>query len=422
MVKPGGHIALILPLSAMLGGSDNPSARSWLKLRDLLAEKYNDIIILSIAQATAKASAFSADTDMAEVIIIARRLRSRERPKKLAYFVNLLERPADKLSAQETAKSVRQAIGELTKPRTHSQVYVGDKLVANALLEIVNPSEKWTNVRIANMELVQATTELARGRLLLPQRRNPVPIPMTRIGKIGRVGPMDRDIASGPQEPDRGPFTKHAGANSGTEWPFLWNRDSKSQTGMQVSPDSHGVIKPEKDEEAEDIWQRVSNLHISRECGFNSSPTCAVFTQRQSGGGRAWPNFRMKTPEIEKAACIWLNGTLGLANYWHISNRSQTARGGITVTAIADIPILDFSKLSAKQIGAAVKIYDDLCQKPMLPTNEAWRDPVRQELDRRLLTEVLGLDDTSVEQLAILRNQWCREPTVTGTKKTGPPD
>ena len=58
----------------------------------------------------------------------------------------------------------------------------------------------------------------------------------------------------------------------------------------------------------------------------------------------------------------------------------------------------------------------------MLPTNEAWRDPVRQELDRRLLTEVLGLDDEAVEQLAILRNQWCAEPTVTGTKKTGPPD
>ena len=29
-------------------------------------------------------------------------------------------------------------------------------------------------------------------------------------------------------------------------------------------------------------------------------------------------------------------------------------------------------------------------------------------------------DDTAVDQLAILRHQWCREPTVTGTKPTGP--
>ena len=108
MVKPGGHIALILPLSAMLGGSDSPSARSWLKLRGLLAEKFNDIVVVSIAQNKDIDSSFSADTDMAEVIVVARSLRDGERPKHLAYFVNLSERPADKLAAQETAKSIRK--------------------------------------------------------------------------------------------------------------------------------------------------------------------------------------------------------------------------------------------------------------------------------------------------------------------------
>ena len=58
----------------------------------------------------------------------------------------------------------------------------------------------------------------------------------------------------------------------------------------------------------------------------------------------------------------------------------------------------------------------------MLPANEAWRDAVRQELDQRLLIEVLGLDDKAVDQLGILRRQWCSEPTVTSTKKTAPPN
>ena len=123
---------------------------------------------------------------------------------------------------------------------------------------------------------------------------------------------------------------------------------------------------------------------------------------------------------MEKGACVWLNGTLGLINYWLNSNRSQTGRGGTTVTAIPNIPIVDFSRLSDNQISSMVQIYDDLCQETLLPTSEAYRDPVRQELDRRLLTEVLGLDNSAVEQLAILRHQWCREPTVTGTKTTGP--
>lgn len=189
---------------------------------------------------------------------------------------------------------------------------------------------------------------------------------------------------------------------------------------MEISPDSHGIIKPGEEEEAEKIWRRVSHLPISNECGFNSSPTCAVFTQRKSAGGRAWPNFQMETPEMEKATCVWLNGTLGLISYWINSNRSQTGRGGVTVKVIPNIPTLDVTKLDAGRLQAAVQIYDDLCQEKMLPANEAYRDPVRQELDLRLLTEVLGLGAAAAEQLAILRYQWCLEPTVTGTKSTGP--
>ena len=422
MVKAGGHIALILPLSSMLGGSDNPSARSWLKLRGLLAERYNEIIVVSIAQKRDVDASFSADTGIAEVIVIARRLVSRERPRRLAYFVNLAKRPGNKLTAQETAKAIKRVIARLTKPEQHSVIKIGNEQVGTVRLERVNPSEKWTTVRIANLDLLETVKGLSSGKLLLPQRGGAVPVPMTRMGRIGRVGPVHRDIASGPQEPDRGPFTKHPGANGGTEWPFLWNRDSKTQQSMEVSPDSHGITKPEADEEALEIWQRASHLHVSNEFRFNSNPTCAAFTQRVSLGGSSWPNFLMRTPEVEKSACVWLNGTLGLISFWINSNRTQSGRGRTTVRAIPDIPILDFFELSQEQIQAAASIYDDLCKKPMLPTNEAWRDLVRQELDRRLLTEVLGLDDSAVEQLAILRNQWCAEPTVTGTKKTGPPD
>ena len=422
MVKPGGNITLILPLSAMLGGSDSPSARSWLKLRGLLADKFNDIVVVSIAQNKDIDSSFSADTDMAEVIVVARSLRDGERPKRLAYFVNLSERPADKLAAQETAKAIRKTMARLARPGTHSDAAIGGDSIASVRLEKVSTSEKWTTVRIANTALVQVAEELARGKLLLPRRRDPVSIPMTRMVKIGRVGPLHRDIASGPREPDRGPFTKHDGADSGSEWPFLWNRDSKNQQGMAVSPDSHGIEKPGEEDAAQTIWQRASHLHISNECRFNSSPTCAVYTEQKSAGGRAWPNFRMQTPEMEKATCVWLNGTLGLITYWINSNRSQSGRGGTTVRAIPNISGLDVTKLDAERLQAAVQIYDDLCREPMLPANEAWRDPVRQELDRRLLTEVLGLDGEAVEQLATLRNQWCREPTVTGTKRTGPDD
>ena len=207
---------------------------------------------------------------------------------------------------------------------------------------------------------------------------------------------------------------------------MLWNHDKKEQnlqSKMLVKPDSHGQVRQNRDKAAEQMWNDfATQLHINRDFQFNANATSASLTKPPSLGGRAWPTLSMASETHEKAICVWLNSTIGLISYWKASNRAQNGRGGITVTAIPDIPVLDVTRLSATQLDAAVKIFDGLQEQTLLPANEAWRDTVRQELDRRLLNEVLGLDDKAVEQLDILRLQWCSEPTVTSTKKTGPPN
>ena len=412
MVKPGGHIALILPISALLGGSyDGRTVRSWQKLRQLLADGYNDIIILTIAQGENRDAAFSADTDIAEAMIVARRLAAGEQPARRAHFVNLAARPGNKLEAQETARAIGIARNRLTAPETATAITIGRTEVGTIRLEGVNPLDKWTTARIANIGLVRTARALARGSLYLPQRIDPVAIPMTRMGQAGRVGPVHRAILNA--------FSRQAGANSGAEYPMLWNQNSGKQVKMATEPDSAGTIKAGKEAESARVWAQSSRLHINMDFRFNANPTAAAFTERITAGGRAWPSLQMDTVEMEKATCAWLNGTLGMVGYWLASNRTTGGRGTTTVTAIPNIPTLDLRQLTAEGMQAAVQIYDDLCQEQMLPANEAYRDPVRQELDRRLLTEVLGLDGHAVEQLAILRNQWCMEPTVAGTKSTG---
>lgn len=58
----------------------------------------------------------------------------------------------------------------------------------------------------------------------------------------------------------------------------------------------------------------------------------------------------------------------------------------------------------------------------MLPFNEMVDDPVRQKLDRLLLSEVLGFgEDTHPEVhggLALLRKKLCAEPSIHGNKKS----
>lgn len=416
MVKPNGHIALILPISAMVGGSyDGKTVRSWQKFRRLLAEQYNDIMVVTIARPTTWESAFSADTHLAEVIVIARRLDADEEPESRACFINLKERPGNKLEAQETARAIRKAVAALVEPDTDIPILVGDSEVGFASLEAVHPLAKWTTTRIANVTLARRIKQLAKGELRLPQRLEPIAVPIARIGQIGRVGPVHRAILMA--------FDKQDGANVGTEWPMLWNHDKRGQhqqVQMLTPPDSSGRVKPGKEADAARIWEYASHLHINQEFQFNANPTAAGFTERRAAGGSTWPTLQMDTADLEKALCVWMNGSLGIMSYWMESNRMQNGRGRTTVSAIPNIPVLDVTKLDAGRLRAAVQIYDDLCRQPMLPANEAWHDPVRQELDRRLLADVLALDDAAVEQLAILRNQWCAEPTVSATKQTGP--
>ena len=202
---------------------------------------------------------------------------------------------------------------------------------------------------------------------------------------------------------------------------MLWSHDHKQQSRMLTNPDSHSEVRQSQEEAAEQTWNDyATHLHVCIDFRFNANATAAAFTERSSLGGRAWPTLKFSSQQHEKSACVWLNSTLGILNYWAMSNRTQNGRGSIILTAIPDLPVLDVTELSATQLDAAVQIFDDLQAETLLPANEAWRDPVRQELDRRLLTEALELDDKAVEQLDILRRQWCSEPTVTATKRTGP--
>ena len=56
-----------------------------------------------------------------------------------------------------------------------------------------------------------------------------------------------------------------------------------------------------------------------------------------------------------------------------------------------------------------------------MPANEAYRDETRKALDRAMLCDLLGLPESILEPLDVLRRQWCTEPTVHGGKSTRPP-
>ena len=90
------------------------------------------------------------------------------------------------------------------------------------------------------------------------------------------------------------------------------------------------------------------------------------------------------------------------------------------ITAIRSMPTLDVTKLKQAQLDMAEEIFEDMRTSQFLPANEAYRDSTRQELDYRVLVDMLGVPKTVIEPLNLLRLKWCSEPSVHGGKKTAP--
>ena len=79
---------------------------------------------------------------------------------------------------------------------------------------------------------------------------------------------------------------------------------------------------------------------------------------------------------------------------------------------------LDVRELSDEALANAEAIFERMKHKRMLPLNECAHDPVRAELDRCLLTEVLGItDDNVLKSMQTLREMLCAEPSIHGGKK-----
>ena len=111
-----------------------------------------------------------------------------------------------------------------------------------------------------------------------------------------------------------------------------------------------------------------------------------------------------------------MNTSLGLLTHWSRSNRTQNGLGYLNRLQTGKLPVLDVTQLTNPQLDRMEKIFEQVKELPMLPANEAWQDPIRAELDQRVLTEVLELEMETVDWITNLRNRWCREPTVQARK------
>jgi len=411
MVRKDGHLAMVLPMTALQG-------MSWQKARQTIAQSYRDVTILTIAAARQDDQSFSADTGMAETLIVCR--EASNAPSGRGRFVSLQRRPDSEMEASEVARAVNLA-AEVSPVRTleggpfgGSSLLVGDDRIGEMVDAPLSLNDPWSAAGIADFTVVQTAYQLVNGEIWLPQmnEQDAPYISMTTLQTACQVGIQDQNIVGNGSQTA---FERIKPPTAAPTYPMLWGHDAKLETRMVVVPDSEGRVKSGREQRAAEIWDTRSHAHHNRDFRFNSQPLAVAFTETQTIGGRAWPNVKFDERSHEIVYTLWGNSTLGLLCYWWHSSRQQAGRGSMPITAIRSMPTLDVTKLSPAQLGKAEEIFEDMRDSQFLPANEAYRD--NTQLDHRVLIDVLGLPESILEPLDLLRLKWCSEPSVHGRKK-----
>ena len=404
-LKPGGVLALVLPLSVASGVS-------WQKFRDLLRTDYTDLTVLSIA-ANGRDMSFSSDTGMAECLVIAQRARKGTPSEQWTNFTSLLRRPAGFAPADSIAKNII-ANGNLrgieSGPYGGTRLMVGDELVGERLS--VPRGDLWGCVRLLDYSLAQAAYALMDSRLWLPGNSTIEELKTSDIRTIGRMGLVDRDII-GPLP--RGPFSKIASSPTAT-YPCLWNHEAKSETRIICSPDSQLEVRLGMEAKAAIVWKTASRTHINGDFTFGSQALAVAFTERNSAGGRVWPNVIFDDARFDYTLAVWGNSTLGLLLYWIHSSRQQSSKARMTIRKADTLPVLDFRALSEEQLATAQRIFDEFRGLELMPAYLADADPNRALLDRRVVCDLLGFGEDIYRGVRRLAAKWCAEPSVHGGK------
>ena len=404
-LKPGGILALVLPATFAQG-------ESWSNARNLLAARYQDITIVSIVDTGMNSQAFSADTAIAEVLVIATH-KIDAVPNPTFQFVNLRRRPAHHVEAVELAKF----IAGLDRQPGAGRIFIGSEDDNGSYINSEQFSCGCAGVAEAN--LARFMLSLTDGELLATRMNKTTKIPIAMLNELGSRGLLHRDLTGAPP---RGPFDKMPlRPGQAPTYPALYSHAANRERSFIVDADCELVPREGQQDKAADIWTRTaSRLHLTLDFGLSSQSLAACLTPEKMLGGRAWPNFILEDTEHEKVTALWFNSTLGLMVYWWVGAKQQPGRTIVTITTLPSLPSIDARQFDEPTLRKAEDLFERFHDMEFLPANESYHDANRKALDEALLGELLDVPADIVDEFDVIRRQWCAEPSVHGGKSTKP--
>ena len=405
------RLALVLPASFLFG-------TSWQEIRELFADRYHVEWVVSLH--SAEDESLSYDTGIAEVMVVAKKVRYDQSPPRRARFVNLWRRPEHAGESQALLREIHRL--PLGCYPLDSPPFGGGELALGSekwgeMIDAPIGGHPWMGGRWRSSILGQYSYSLMLGELWASDAVDITgKLPITELESTSHISPYDLQIRG-----SRGAFEVREGWTRSDRYPGVWRVDSDAQRTMVNVPDSR--LTPKTFDAVPEEWQSAGFLHVARDVRYTSQRVCATKTDVRALGIRSWFTLMLRDVSEERREAaealmvIWLNSTMGMILHANHANRSQLGRGTGSRTMLTTLPVLDVRQFSDEKLGAALSIYDDMKDAEFEPLYMCAVDPARIELDERFIWEVSELDpDESNASLADLRLLIAQEPSIHGTK------
>ncbi len=384
----GGRLAFVLP-AALISGE------AWAPTRKLIADAYH--LEMVIASHDAERPNFSENTDLSEVLFIARKL-DREEPG-LTTYVNLWRNPR---SIHEALDLATRIIDQTSPVDISGLGFTSIPSPGGKLGEIITTpapkgKENWSGALFAQTELFRAFWQLNGGVLVVPGHGAATTIKLCKLEVIGALGPDRKRIHEG--------FT--VSTDDYSPYPGFWGHDSIKVRMIAQQPNAKLIVwhdSPRGPNYGPHLFERAGRIQLVERLRSNTHRVIAIGLGTKGLGNTWWALNAPITPAQEKALLLWLNSTLSLLLFFGRRVTTQGAWMQMKQPAWLSMPVLDVRSLTDKQLARLVTVYDEVSAQELAPVAQLDADPIRQKIDASL-SEVLGHPD-----LSPIRALLAREP------------
>ena len=396
--KVGGRIAFVLPIAMATG-------ESWRRVRQFITDRYH--LEFVITSQDPRHTNFSENTELSEILFIARKLKGGE-SSGFTHYVTLRRNPT----------TIHEAL-DLEARLLHASLRISEDVGSitiqsptGALGEITRlPAPKadcnWTSAIFAQGLLARVYWDLEQRSLLrIPGDSSEHRIPLCRLDNIGAIGYDVRDITDA--------FEVDKTASQWTQHPAFWNHDAKKVVHIAQTPNAFLIERTEaisgrRLKSATAVWGKAGRLLLVSRLRTNTHKVIATGFDERVLGNTWWAFDDSSLSEVQrKALLLWLNSSLGLLMYYGSRAITQGPWMQMKKPAWQSMPVLDPRELDQRRSLILSRAYDSVCRLTLQPLSQIDSDPNRLQIDEAL-SEALSLPS-----LGSVRAQLVREPGLTG--------